>query len=386
MEPVKILVVDDQPPNLLLLETALRTKTCIPIKANSGAEAVKLYQEHEFALVILDVQMPRMNGFETATKMRELKRPQHPPIIFVTAIHVDEEYIFRGYETGAVDYIAKPIKLNILRSKVNVFVELHQQRLSLEEANQQLQTMNEDLTKTNQDLQLARSQLIQSAKMALLGELETSVIHELNQPLFGISLYAENLLTHLEKGNYHKLQPGLENILNQVQRASVIIEHLRAFGRDTSNLEHEPADINKIIQDSLFLTNEQMKVNEIEVVTDLSGSLPQVVCNAIQIEQVISNLLMNAKEAVKNEEHKQISLKSHQLKEWVVIEIEDTGEGIPEENLEKIFNPFFTTKTEGMGLGLSISHNIVNSHGGHLIAESTLNKGSLFKIELPVVE
>ncbi len=388
MEQAKILLVDDQPANLEVLEKALVKNHYTITKVYSGQQALELSTIDQFALIILDVQMPEMDGFQTATKLRERESTKHIPIIFITAIHLDEENIFRGYQTGAVDYLTKPIRLDILRSKVNVFVKLYQQKKQLEKANDQLQQANQNLTQANQELKSTRSQLIQSAKMALLGELETSVVHELNQPLFSISLHAEHLLTHLEKKKFEQLQPGLEEILSQVERASAIIEHLRVFGREASTLEHGLANINEIAENALLLVNKQLTTNGVQVIKEFSDSLPAIHCNAIQMEQVISNLLVNANDAMQDVSSKKITIISRHHNNQTILEIQDTGIGIPEANLDRVFHPFFTTKApgKGMGLGLPISYNIIETHHGQLKVFSKEGHGTTFCIELPAAE
>ena len=138
----KILVVDDRPENLLAIETALKHVDAEIIKAHSGNEALALMLRHELALVLLDVQMPEMDGFEVATLMRDNDNTKHIPIIFVTAISKDEAYVFRGYETGAVDYLFKPLSPDILKAKVRVFLEMYRQKRELEIARRAAEVAN----------------------------------------------------------------------------------------------------------------------------------------------------------------------------------------------------------------------------------------------------
>ncbi len=383
---VNILLVDDQIDNLYFLEKALETEGWNLMQSGSGSDALELSTKHEFALIILDVHMPGMNGLETAKRMRSHPKTRQTPIMFITAYYTEQESIFRGYETGAVDYLSKPVQLDILRSKVRVFVELYQQNKQLEDANQQLQQLNTHLIQANSELKSTHAQLVQAAKMASLGELATGVVHELSQPLFGIGLYTEKLINCVEKNRMNEINPGLHKILKQVERASFIIEHLRTFGRQASALDYYPFDLNQIILNSFILINEQMKMYGIEVHKQLSERLPWIRCNPIQIEQVLSNLLINAQDAMAESGKKQLTIRSSQEEPWVVVELEDTGMGIPAKNLEKIFETFFTTKApgKGTGIGLSISRQIVESHGGRLSAKSKVDVGTVFRIELPI--
>ena len=140
-----VLIVDDRPENLLALESLLENPSLNILKANSGNEALSLVLQHDFALVLLDVQMPEMDGFETAELMRSSKKTKHIPIIFVTAISKEQQHIFKGYEAGAVDYLFKPLDPHILQSKVKIFLDLHRQKMSLEQT-------TADLTKTNEKI------------------------------------------------------------------------------------------------------------------------------------------------------------------------------------------------------------------------------------------
>lgn len=155
----KILVVDDQPANLLVMESLLEGMAADVVSAASGTKALALMLEHEFALVLLDVQMPEIDGFETATLMRGKKQTRHLPIIFVTAISKEDEHIFRGYETGAVDYLFKPIDSHILRSKVEIFLELDRQRRLLSSKSAELDRKVQELLAVKAQLEKANKQL-----------------------------------------------------------------------------------------------------------------------------------------------------------------------------------------------------------------------------------
>ncbi len=183
---VKILLVDDQPDNMLLLETMLRKSNRVFFKADSGQAAIKMLQEHEFCLVLLDVQMPDMDGFETAALIRDSDNGKHLPIIFVTAYSMTEQHIFLGYKTGAVDYLFKPIHPGILRSKVNVFIEMYQQRqkiveksVELEEAFHIQKALNQDLNKKTTELDKAKKEL--EAVCQELQQLNRQMVHDLEQ-------------------------------------------------------------------------------------------------------------------------------------------------------------------------------------------------------------
>lgn len=236
------------------------------------------------------------------------------------------------------------------------------------------------------ELKKTQAQLIQSVKLASLGEMSTGIAHELNQPLSVISLESELSLREIEMGDTQNLQPSLEKILEQVQRASIIIDHLRTIGRETSALSPVDIDINILIEDTFVLINEQLKMRSIVVQKSYADNLPKFRGHPNQLEQVLTSLLSNAKDAVEVCANKLIQIRTFQQDQSLIIEIEDNGIGIPENNLKRIFDPFFTTKEvgKGTGLGLSISYGIIQEHGGMLNVMSQVNKGSIFKIELPL--
>ena len=256
------------------------------------------------------------------------------------------------------------------------------------QAEQDLCQVNADLTKTNARLQQTQEQLIQSAKLASLGEMAAGIAHELNQPLHIIGMSAEMGINYLQIEKYDKIEPKLEKIGQQVKRATAIINHLRTFGREASDHEQSNHDVSHIIEDSFILFTEQFRVHGIEVRKQLGTNIPQVSCNPIQLEQVLSNLLINAKDAMENSAEKIITVSTRVEEKNVIIEIQDTGIGMDKAVQKKIFEPFFTTKEvgRGTGLGLSISYGIINDHGGTLQYESEPGKGTLFRIQLPVTE
>lgn len=253
---------------------------------------------------------------------------------------------------------------------------------------QDIRQINVNLVETNKRLQQTQEQLIQSGKLASLGEMAAGIAHELNQPLHIIGMSAEMGSNYLQMEKYGKIEAKLEKIGQQVQRATAIIDHLRTFGREAGGIEQDVHDINHIIEDTFILFNEQFRVHGIKVEKQLGEGLPLVTCNPIQLEQVLSNLLVNAKDAMEGSAQKTIYLTSRVLEKSVVIEVQDTGTGMDRAVQGKIFDPFYTTKKvgRGTGLGLSISYGIINDHGGSLEVESAPGKGTLFRIQLPAAK
>ena len=182
-EKIKIMVVDDRPENLLAIEGVLERPELSIITATSGNEALGHVLEHTFALILLDVQMPGMDGFEVAELIRGSEKTRHIPIIFLTAISKDETHVFTGYEKGAVDYLFKPLDPLILRSKANVFIELFQQRRKLQQINADLSRTVAELEAVNQQIREQQKLVIEEERLKVLLQMAGATAHELNQPL-----------------------------------------------------------------------------------------------------------------------------------------------------------------------------------------------------------
>ncbi len=244
---------------------------------------------------------------------------------------------------------------------------------------------------------MTEQQLIQASKMATLGEMATGVAHELNQPLSVIKTAGSFIKRKVNKGEAIKeniLKTMAEEIDGHVDRASKIISHMREFGRK-SEVKKEPVQVNAALHRAYDIFSQQLKLREIEVVWDLGNDLPPILADANRLEQVFINLLINARDAI--EEHckqngqrgknEKIFLKTSSQNGMVVVEVKDTGGGIPRSVLDKIFEPFFTTKEvgKGTGLGLSISYGIVQDYNGTIKAETEEGVGSSFIIRFPVM-
>lgn len=248
--------------------------------------------------------------------------------------------------------------------------------------------MVENLNESRAELANTQSQLVQSAKLASVGEMATGVAHELNQPLGIIALNSDLQIDEIGQGDFGEAQQTFELILKQVERATAIIDHLRTFGRESNNLSWTPTAVNVLIEDAFIMLNEQLRLCDIEVIKVLAEDLAPVNCNSIQIEQVLTNLIMNAKDAMQNTSVKQLTVTTRQLNDKVIIDVKDTGSGIAQDDISKVFDPFFTTKAvgKGTGLGLSISYGIIETHEGKLQVDSINQQGCVFSIELNSVK
>ena len=250
-----------------------------------------------------------------------------------------------------------------------------------------LELSNNQALRANKELKRAQLQLVQSAKLASLGEISAGLAHELNQPLGAIKLSTQLLQKMISNKdiNQDKIDITLEKIVRLVDRATKIINHLKTFSREES-FSTEEADINWIINQSFILISESLKIEGVTLKTELANNLPKVYCDILRTEQVFSNLINNAKYAVSDQDTKLITIRSYKRGNMIYIEIEDTGCGIEPSIIEKIFDPFFTTKPvgKGTGLGMSISHSIIAEHNGELTVKSVTGKGTCFTASLPI--
>jgi C4-dicarboxylate-specific signal transduction histidine kinase len=251
-----------------------------------------------------------------------------------------------------------------------------------------LRETTQEMERREQELREKQEQLVQTGKLATLGELTTGVAHELNNPLNNIGLFVGNVLDQMRLGAYDResVVRELENALEQVQKATAIITHLRTFGR-AAPVSLAAVDVDEVIERSLSLMQEQLRLRAIDVELDLCSDELIVLGNAIQLEQVFINLLTNARDALAESRGKTIKIATSREGEWIRIHFADTGPGIPRELEQRVFDPFFTTKEvgRGTGQGLTLSRTIVvERHGGSLTFDSRPGRGTTFFVRLPV--
>jgi signal transduction histidine kinase len=255
----------------------------------------------------------------------------------------------------------------------------------------ELEKKTQELQKTMEELRTAQAQLIQSEKLASIGQLAAGVSHELNNPLAGILGYAQFMLEKIKKNeeageftpeNITQYINYLQTIEHAAQRCKTIVANLLKFSRE-SKAEASLLDINQVLEDTFSFTQHQLEMNNIELIKRLGEGLPRVLGNEHQLEQVFTNLILNAKDAMANGGRLTVSTTAQDG--YIYVSFADTGCGIPEDKLGKIFDPFFTTKEvgEGTGLGLSVSYGIIREHKGKITVESQEGKGTTFKIILP---
>jgi two-component system NtrC family sensor kinase len=252
------------------------------------------------------------------------------------------------------------------------------------EAYQEILSLNDELNNYIERLQKTQQQLIQAAKLSSIGQLSAAVAHELNNPLAGILVYTKLLKDKLAKDSFDKeqMQKSLVKIESAIDYCTGIIRGLLDFARQSEPLLR-PVTISRAIDKAMSLVGHQAKMKRIEVVREDSATLPLVVADFNQLVQVIINLVVNAVQAMN--EGCLLTIRTSEEEGWVRISVRDTGCGIPAENMDKLFTPFFTTKDEvkGVGLGLAVSYGIVERHGGRIEVQSEVGKGSTFTVVLP---
>lgn len=250
-----------------------------------------------------------------------------------------------------------------------------------------LQETTHQMQRREAELREKQEQLVQAAKLATLGELTTGVAHELNNPLNNIGLFVGNVIDALELGRVDRtaILRQQRSAMLQVHKATEIITHLRTFGR-ASPVGREPTRVSMVIDQSLSLMREQLRLRSIDVVLDLDPRDPSVMANPIRLEQVFMNLLTNARDALAESPVKVITIKSRIESGSVLLAFKDTGPGIPPAVEHRVFDPFFTTKEvgAGTGLGLSITYGIIKDHEGSIWLDNRPEEGAAFLIELPL--
>jgi signal transduction histidine kinase len=412
MSRASILIVDDTPLNLVVLGELLQPRYQVRA-ANSGERALAVVAgEPRPDLILLDVMMPGMDGFEVLRRLRADDRTREIPVIFVTALQ-DEDDEQRGFELGAADYIHKPIKSAILLSRVGAQLDAKAARDMLKKTNQRLVTQ---VAEGSNALEQAQLQLMQSEKMAAMGQLAAGVAHEINNPIgfVGSNLatldgYLDDIFSILAAYGKAEASAGNDGAFDEVRevkralgydfikqdilallaeskegigRVRQIVTDLKDFSR-VGNMDWQWADIHQGIDSTLNMVRNELKYHC--TVTRHYGTLPKIRCLPPQLNQVFMNLLVNAGQAIEGKG--EITITTECVGDTAVrIMISDTGKGIAPGALSRIFEPFFTTKPvgKGTGLGLSLAWSIVERHHGRIEVVSEEGKGTTFTVTLPI--
>jgi two-component system, NtrC family, sensor kinase len=420
-----ILVVDDTPANLEVVTEALGDAGFEVAIATDGERAIRQVAISQPDLILLDVMMPGIDGFETCRRLKADATTCDIPVIFMTALSDTTDKV-KGFALGAVDYVTKPFQEAELLARVGTHLKLRHLTQTLE---QQVEERTLELKAALQQVQQSQVQVVQSEKMAMLGQLVAGVAHEINNPvnfirgnLTHVQGYVEDVLSFVELLQQHpasatsEMQAAAENLdlafiqedlpktlasmKMGTQRICEIVRSLRVFSR-LDEADCKAVDIHEGINSTLLILQHRLKGKpehpEILVVRDY-GELPSVECYAGSLNQVFMNILVNAIDALEelsaqrtfeeNQENlSQITIRTTAINDqWVQIAIADNGPGIPDDLKQRIFDPFFTTKPigKGTGMGMSISYQIVvEKHQGKLTCLSSPGQGAEFVIQIP---
>ena len=405
----RVLVVDDEEQVRNLLSNYLGASYPCS-KAASADEALQLLAAEPYALVIADVVMPGRNGIEL---LREITARYPDTMVVMVSAIARTQRVLDAVRLGAYDYILKPCDLDVLSMTVERALERRALLHAARYYKVDLERRNEELRRSKAELESLQAQIIQSEKMASLGQLAAGVAHELNNPagfLYGnmemlgeIVRGLERLLAFYEtvplggeeatrasaikdEIDYEHTLADLRSIIGDCRdgagRIRDVVQNLRTFSR-LDEAEFKKVDIHEGIDSTIRLLTHFYGDGRVTLLRDY-GELPPVDCYAGQLNQVWLNLLVNAAHATRDGGEVRITTRGEA--ERVVVRVSDTGRGIAPEHLTRIFDPFFTTKPvgEGTGLGLSVTYSIVERHGGEITVESELGKGTAFTVTLPV--
>lgn len=361
-EQPKILMVDDKPENLIALERLLRDLPVKLYKANNGNDALRLTLHNEFALALLDIQMPEMDGYELAELLRQEEKTAEMPFIFISAIYTDSINIFQGYEKGAFSYITKPFEPKVLLAKVQFFIDKHRKEKALEAKTRQLEIMNDELK-----------------------SFSYSVSHDLRAPLRAISGFSKVLKTkaagHLQEDHNRYLNMIIEN----VDRMSQLIDDLLKLSR-TSRQEQIFSVVDMTaLSKSVF--KELMQSNQSKTPDLNMSDLPVALADKNMMHQVWTNLIGNAIKYSKRASKPKIEIGGRIEENEAIYHIKDNGVGFDMEFADKLFQLFQRLHSEdefeGTGVGLNIVKRIITRHQGKIWAESDSGKGATFYFSIP---
>ncbi|MEJ8800771.1 sensor histidine kinase [Pontibacter sp. H249] len=380
--PVKILLVDDLAENLISLESLLSdgSEAITYLFARSGEEALKIALQEELALILMDVQMPEMNGFEVARYLSNTSKTKHIPIIFVTAIDEQATHVLDGFEAGAVDFLFKPLHPFITRAKVASFIRFYLQKKELERANKIAIEANKDLEERVEE----RTRELTRVNKDLDNFVYTAS-HDLKAPINNI----EGLMTALHE-TLNEPVADMKEVANLMEMVNEAIGRFKLTLQDLTEIakvQHEDSSGKYIVNFAEILNDVKLNINDLinsyeATITEDFSAAPEIVYSRKNLRSIIYNLLSNAIKYSDPDRKPEIKLRTFTLGNYTVLSVKDNGLGMRLEDKKKVFGMFtrMHTHVEGTGVGMAIVKRIVENSDGKIELESEVGIGSEFRI------
>ncbi|MBF0188067.1 MAG: response regulator [Magnetococcales bacterium] len=408
----RVLIVDDIPGNIKLLGTILSGafKTVV---ATSGQEALDIAFSGSIDIILLDILMPGMDGYEVLETLKAHPETDQIPVIFITSKGEPRDEV-KGLQLGCVDFISKPISPDVVLARVRTHLELKQQRQRLQTFAHQLERrVQEEVHKCHaaQEEKLAlQEQALRTAQLATLGEVSANISHEINNPNMAIQLNAEMLkaacrdmaiVVREQASSQEDIDIGglplpqaiehfpalADEIVQNSLRIKTIIENLKKMVRPNASEQGDAVDLQELIDSAVLILRNQIRKHTDHFQVIKATNLPTLWGNAQQLGQVFLNIVMNALQSLPDRNHGvTVEVLPVEDNTEILVVVRDQGVGIPSQNIDQLTTPFFSTKLDegGTGLGLSISSTILENHGGSLLFDSTVGKGTSVTVRLPI--
>ncbi|MDI9638348.1 hybrid sensor histidine kinase/response regulator [Kamptonema cortianum] len=385
-----ILIVDDHQTNLNLLFQLLRNVGFKVLISMDGESAIEQTYYAQPDLILLDVMMPGIDGFETCRQIKSNPSTCDIPIIFMTALS-DTENKVKGFQYGAVDYITKPFQYEEVISRVQTHITMQKLRQSLKEKNQELSDLNNNLERL---VEQKTRELNQREKAAIVGRLTQGMVHNLKNPIQTIQTCTDLIEIHASKLEEETVIECINYINVAVKNINQIMDNLMAKSRSEQYEERVPVNLNLLLQRELKLLEANLHFkHQIRKTYSFDETLPSILLIDSHISQIFHNLINNAIDSMWQKHCKELRISTQQDSEKIYLEIQDSGCGIAPENLSKIFDPFYTSKPikdsaigdepTGTGLGLYTCLELLRPFQGEITVKSELNQGSTFIVILP---
>ena len=368
----RILFIDDEQKLCKNVQALLTRENYLVDVAEDGNTGLQKLNEESYDLVITDVLMPDVSGMDIVRYIRDFLPDT---LAIVITGYATLEGAVSAMRQGAYDYVTKPIDFDFLKISIERALERIRLTKTIKQYTEELEQRVRERTR---ELEEAQVQLIQSEKLAAIGELATHVAHEIKNPLMSIG----GLARLLQKKAYkvEKIRELAAIIREETDRLERILESLLELRQDRTP-RWKSLSVHKLLRNTVKLISSKLEESSIDVQWDLCKDMPRIRADEDRLKQVFLNLCNNAIHAMPH--GGTLRLQSRTDPEGVRVEVSDTGRGIPREQLEKIFTPFFTTKKHGTGLGLAICEKLLNDHRGKIEAKSNPGKGTTFRIHLP---